>query len=212
MTEFIAFECGSCGGKLQIEGNRERFACSYCGKEYVTKRAGDAVSFESRFACPICGKDDRVEKVSGITSKPELLLPPEPDEPQKESFSCEGCLISILSVSFFVSTSVIFLYGVDRIRRGGVTSIYPLALVAFAGIIALGAFLFIVEDRIDHRRAQDQYRKARNEYLQKKRIRDALLKCWRLFYYCHRNDVIFYRDPNTDEVKYSNDVEELAFM
>lgn len=44
MPEFVSLTCPSCGGKLQIGNDVDRFACSYCGSEHVVKRSGGIVS------------------------------------------------------------------------------------------------------------------------------------------------------------------------
>jgi ribosomal protein S27E len=43
MSEFITLTCPSCGGKLQITYNVERFACANCGNEHLVKRQGGAI-------------------------------------------------------------------------------------------------------------------------------------------------------------------------
>lgn len=42
MTDFISLTCPSCGGKLKITSEIERFACVFCGNEYLVKR-GDGI-------------------------------------------------------------------------------------------------------------------------------------------------------------------------
>ena len=44
MPEFVSLTWPSCGGKLQIGNDVDRFACSYCGSEHVVKRSGGIVS------------------------------------------------------------------------------------------------------------------------------------------------------------------------
>jgi hypothetical protein len=44
MSEFITLTCPSCGGKLQITEDVERFACVYCGNEQIVKRGNGIVS------------------------------------------------------------------------------------------------------------------------------------------------------------------------
>ncbi len=44
MTEFVTLTCPSCGGKLQITNDIERFACGYCGNEHIVRRGGGVVS------------------------------------------------------------------------------------------------------------------------------------------------------------------------
>lgn len=44
MADFVTLSCPSCGGKLQISNDIDRFACGYCGQEHIVKRAGGLVS------------------------------------------------------------------------------------------------------------------------------------------------------------------------
>lgn len=44
-SDFITLACPSCGGKLEITPDMERFACKFCGSEHLVRRAtGGAVS------------------------------------------------------------------------------------------------------------------------------------------------------------------------
>jgi protein-arginine kinase activator protein McsA len=44
MNDFITLTCPSCGGKLQITSDIERFACAHCGNEHHVKRSGGIIS------------------------------------------------------------------------------------------------------------------------------------------------------------------------
>ena len=44
MADFVTLSCPSCGGKLEITNDVERFACSHCGREHIVKRSGGIVS------------------------------------------------------------------------------------------------------------------------------------------------------------------------
>ena len=44
MAEYISLRCSSCGNKLQIKKEIERFSCSSCGNEYIVNRGGGIVS------------------------------------------------------------------------------------------------------------------------------------------------------------------------
>jgi hypothetical protein len=44
MADFINLTCPSCGGKLQLTSDIDRFACSYCGNELIVRRSGGIVS------------------------------------------------------------------------------------------------------------------------------------------------------------------------
>ncbi len=37
MDDSISLTCPSCGGKLQISNDIDRFACGYCGNEQIVK-------------------------------------------------------------------------------------------------------------------------------------------------------------------------------
>jgi predicted RNase H-like nuclease (RuvC/YqgF family) len=44
MEDFVTLSCPSCGGKLQITNNVERFACASCGNEHLVLRKGGIIS------------------------------------------------------------------------------------------------------------------------------------------------------------------------
>jgi len=44
MPDFISLTCPTCGGKLQITPDIERFACAHCGNEHLVRRGAGVVS------------------------------------------------------------------------------------------------------------------------------------------------------------------------
>ena len=42
----VSLSCPSCGGKLAITDDIDRFACGYCGKEILVNRGGGIVSLK----------------------------------------------------------------------------------------------------------------------------------------------------------------------
>ena len=44
MQDFITLSCPSCGGKLQVTNDINRFACGHCGMEHIVKRGGGIVA------------------------------------------------------------------------------------------------------------------------------------------------------------------------
>ena len=46
MPDFINLTCPSCGGKLQITSDIDRFACGHCGNELIVRRSGGAITVE----------------------------------------------------------------------------------------------------------------------------------------------------------------------
>lgn len=46
MSDFMTLTCPTCGGKLQITEDIDRFACAYCGSEHIVRRSGGVVSLK----------------------------------------------------------------------------------------------------------------------------------------------------------------------
>jgi DNA-directed RNA polymerase subunit RPC12/RpoP len=46
MQDFITLSCPSCGYKLQIKKDVDRFVCADCGKEYIVNRGGGIVNLK----------------------------------------------------------------------------------------------------------------------------------------------------------------------
>lgn len=44
MSIFVTLSCPSCGGKLDITSDLDRFACAHCGREHIVKRGGGVIS------------------------------------------------------------------------------------------------------------------------------------------------------------------------
>ena len=44
MSDLIAMTCPSCGGRLQISNDIQRFACRFCGNEFLVRRGPGTIS------------------------------------------------------------------------------------------------------------------------------------------------------------------------
>lgn len=44
--DFVTLACPTCGSRLQVTNDLERFACSYCGNEHVVRRTGGIVALD----------------------------------------------------------------------------------------------------------------------------------------------------------------------
>lgn len=44
MPEWVTLSCPSCGGRLQITHDIERFACAHCGREHLVRRSGGTIA------------------------------------------------------------------------------------------------------------------------------------------------------------------------
>ena len=43
MAQFVTLSCPSCGARLEIHNDTDRFACAYCGQEHVVQRNGGII-------------------------------------------------------------------------------------------------------------------------------------------------------------------------
>ncbi len=59
MEDFITLSCPTCGAKLEITKDLERFACSHCGQEHIIRRGGGIVSL-----APVIGAIGKIQ--SGV--------------------------------------------------------------------------------------------------------------------------------------------------
>lgn len=64
MGAIIALTCTSCGAKLEITEDIDRFACAHCGTEHLVKRGGGIVSL-----APVVEKLERVHEATSATAR-----------------------------------------------------------------------------------------------------------------------------------------------
>ena len=46
MADFVTLTCPTCGGKLQITPDIDRFACTHCGNEHLVKRSEGVIAIQ----------------------------------------------------------------------------------------------------------------------------------------------------------------------
>lgn len=63
MPDFITLTCPTCGGKLQITPDVERFACAHCGSEHLVRRGAGVVS-----VAPVVESMDRLRRATDRTA------------------------------------------------------------------------------------------------------------------------------------------------
>lgn len=74
MPDFISLTCPTCGGKLQITPDIERFACAHCGNEHLARRATGVVTL-----APVVGSMDGLRRATDRTAT-ELAIRRHKDE------------------------------------------------------------------------------------------------------------------------------------
>ena len=61
MADFVTLSCPTCGGKLEITKEIDKFACGHCGNEHVVNRGGGIVSIN-----PV---DENIQLIARSTEK-----------------------------------------------------------------------------------------------------------------------------------------------
>lgn len=127
MADFVTLTCPSCGGKLQVAHDIDRFACGYCGSEHVVRRSGGAVALT-----PVIESIKRVQAGTDKTAS-ELAIKRLRDEignlehqvsqaRKEHKDSIQTSLIAVGGILLFG-----FL-GFSQIERAGLWCIGPLVL------------------------------------------------------------------------------------
>jgi hypothetical protein len=157
MADFVTLSCPSCGGKLQITNDLDRFACGYCGTEQVVRRGGGVVSLApivevlkqvqsgvDRAASELAIKRLK-EEVAELTQERQVL------GPGAENLVLFGIIV----------------LGIVGLIVGVLSGVWGLALVS--ALLAVGAGYSLVRiqrSNAEHRRAIDRQLGQKLEELQ----------------------------------------------
>lgn len=68
MPDFISLTCPTCGGRLQITPDVERFACAHCGNEHLVRRGAGVVTL-----APVVASMDGLRRATDRTAS-EMAL------------------------------------------------------------------------------------------------------------------------------------------
>jgi hypothetical protein len=136
MSDFITLSCPSCGAKLSITPDIDRFACSHCGQEHIIKRGGGIVSLSpvvgainqvgvrvDRVAAELAAA--RLQREIGEASKEKdkiLENYPEPVTKQQHAIALIGGAIIVLVTMGHLQSLflfILFIFGVILTVDGG---------------------------------------------------------------------------------------------
>jgi DNA-directed RNA polymerase subunit RPC12/RpoP len=137
MSDFVTLTCPSCGGKLQITKDIDRFACGHCGSEHVVKRAGGIVALApvvEGLAKVQAGTDKTAAELAIVRLTQEIAAL----EIKKQKLVSR---IAEQSTSIFLFSLVLAasVYGALTIANwGAMTWFVPVAIIVF-GLLAPGA-------------------------------------------------------------------------
>jgi hypothetical protein len=85
MSDFVTLSCPSCGGKLQITSDIERFACVHCNTEHIVKRGSGIVSL-----APV------METLAKVQSGVDILAKDVEERRQKEKLQFERVDLQVI--------------------------------------------------------------------------------------------------------------------
>ena len=98
MADLIRLSCPTCGAKLEITRDMDRFACANCGNEFIVRRSGGIVSLS-----PVVEGLTRIQTGVDKTASELAILRLEKEiatlktQKPKAGFSgVQGCLFAIL--------------------------------------------------------------------------------------------------------------------
>jgi hypothetical protein len=156
MSDFVTLTCPSCGGKLQITDDIDRFACAHCGTEHVVRRGGGLVSL-----APVVDGIQQVRMGVDKTASELAIrrLSEEIAELQSERDSISRKLTD--GITFWLLASVVVLAIFAAVLYAAVRE---LAVLVF--ILGVGAVLISIR-RVSGRRAEERLAPIDQEILRK---------------------------------------------
>ena len=141
MSDFMTLSCPTCGGRLEITPDIDRFACSHCGHEHIVRRAGGLVSLK-----PVMERLETIESGTERTASELAIrrLTPEVEALERQlaelaSPSSIG-LLGVGTMSFIaVGVGFMCLLTSLILLTGGESQVGLLTLILAIGFVAAGA-------------------------------------------------------------------------
>lgn len=185
MADFINLTCPSCGGRLQITNDLDRFACGFCGNELIVRRGGGTVSISpviEGLKAVQTGVDKTASELAIIRVKKEI----ESLYYQKAQIRPKDRTNSTMSTIVVIGIAVLILVGFRLILYNRIEGIKidPGFIFSLAIIIAIiiGLIKFYIylgqEDKIiyqDYLRELEKYQNAIDEKERALRAHQAIV-------------------------------------
>ena len=168
MAEFITLSCPSCGHKLQITDDIDRFACAACGNEHIVNRSGGIVTLKpviDSIKSVQVGVDKTASELAIVRLKEEIkqieieLANIPPSVSYGSDSDCLGWIFIIIMI-FLVIVAIVINADIKYNPRP-FTFVVIGAIVSF--FIAIG--IFSSNSRAKSR-AQEEYERKLNEKIQ----------------------------------------------
>jgi DNA-directed RNA polymerase subunit RPC12/RpoP len=139
MSNLITLTCPSCGGRLEITNNTERYVCAHCGNSHIVDPIRQIVQLKAQLKALTTEKDiQRVqEEITDLTKQRQQLRGDLADLQSKDEFYRE--LVHIIPLGMVAGPAVAAL-GLAFILFGGSRNSNGDALI----VILIGAAVFLL--------------------------------------------------------------------
>ena len=183
MSDFISLSCKSCGAKLDITEDIDRFACSYCGVEQIVNRSGGLVALNivAEDISHIRGGVDRTTSELAIsrlkqeisvledemTTKRFALIKARKEYKVPVKSKTGTTLMIVSSVIILLMISLIALFGGDN-----VVTIFCAPIFIGLGVIVF--FAGFAENRRETHKYEDRWAKYKNAEIEMKDLPNSI--------------------------------------
>ena len=146
MANIINLTCPSCGGKLQITNDIDRFSCGYCGNEQIVNRSGGIVTLEpvvERLSKIEAGVDKTAAELAITRLKNEISeLTAEFEKVNKHPYIKHGISINIFLI---FASLLIFVLLIDWLGYRNWSAILQIFFLFIYFVVAIFLSFMIVK-------------------------------------------------------------------
>jgi len=156
MPEFITLTCPSCGGKLKIAQDIDRFACAHCGMEHLVKREMGIVALAPVLSAVTKGVDNTASELAILRLDKEIAEIESKIRSVKNSLNNSGSDEGEIRVGCGILSGLTIILGIVIIS---LTSIDQLGL----GVIIFGILGFAYLALRNSNRKSEQHARIMNK-------------------------------------------------
>lgn len=165
-TTCIPLNCQSCGGKLEIYSDMDRFACGYCGTEMMVQRRGGTVALKAvteAIAKVQVGTDRTAAELALVRLETEMKDRKTAERVLRENSA--GLFNELL-----VYGAIFVIFGVVAVVQIGV---FGVVLILLGGVLGLAGWGNMTSQEKELARLQTQIAVLKEKIDEKKKIVDS---------------------------------------